>query len=724
MSIREKLFLWVGSLIVLFGVLMFIFPRFFIQRDVSEASGKVHGLIQGEQIEIEKNFEGILNRRIEEIKTDINALLFLIQEGVIGGFDSNEKRTLWETCARLLTYNPDIIFSQIHIPQTNTVAAIVDYGTQVYFAEAGVLTDDFAAIELTQTVSPYSSKLYLGKKFPDFVKPGFSAYTLFSWKETESVPKLRHWIANNEMFFRRFPPEQNPQQVRKKEADWAAKIKLIFLLAPLYGKQMALNSHQTTPGGIAEVTFEGGEGSAILSQNLFRNKLLFDDVSHFKNHPPTIEGVQIASEAGIFTDSETGAIFLGNTLLVGDAYISLGEALSTPAQQMAIALNKTILWSIGGAYWSGYFPDGTKPSNFLDIEKEGRSLSGKTGMLKVNGETYNYIQFTPFPKVPVHFYVLSPEEKEQTILEALAELQKDLISKISSQMLFMIVLSLIVLLVILGRVSLSITKPIVQLARATEVISSGKYEEISLPKMGGRSDEIAILTKGFEEMVKGLKERETIRGVLNKVVSKDVADEILKTKIHLGGEDRVVTILFSDIRGFSKLTENLPPQQTIALLNTYMTKMSRVIEGEGGVIDKYVGDEIMALYGAPTSHPDHAVRALSAAKLMMEVLKKWNDERTLQKEPVIEMGIGVHSGLVVAGNMGAEDRLNYTVLGANVNLAARLCQVAKPMQIIVSESTIQQPNIKQSFYFNSLEPMVLKGFSEPIKIYEVMGFKW
>jgi adenylate cyclase len=184
-------------------------------------------------------------------------------------------------------------------------------------------------------------------------------------------------------------------------------------------------------------------------------------------------------------------------------------------------------------------------------------------------------------------------------------------------------------------------------------------------------------------------------------------------------------MLFCDIRGFSTLTADLSPQKTIQLLNACMTKVSRVIEGEGGVIDKYVGDEVMALFGAPASHPDHALRAVSTGMLIVETLKKWNEARVKAGEQIIfEMGIGIHSGLVVAGNMGAEDRLNYTVLGSNVNLASRLCAVAKRNQLIISAATLAEPNVKESFYTRSLPPITLKGFVEPVQIYEITGFKW
>jgi adenylate cyclase len=269
-----------------------------------------------------------------------------------------------------------------------------------------------------------------------------------------------------------------------------------------------------------------------------------------------------------------------------------------------------------------------------------------------------------------------------------------------------------------------ITKPLSDLSNAAERIKEGKFEEIRLPKTHEKQDEISSLTRAFETMIEGLKEREKIRSVLNKVVSKDIADEILKSHIQLGGEDREITILFADIRNFTGMIQPLTPQETIMILNAFMTKMTRVIEGEGGIIDKYIGDEIMALYGAPISYPDHALKALASAKIMIETLKLWNIERERQGQFRIEMGVGIHTGIVVAGNMGAEDRLNYTVLGSSVNLASRLCQAAKPGQILISEYTWDAPDVQESFYVNALPPIQVKGFSQPINIFEIVGFKW
>jgi adenylate cyclase len=192
----------------------------------------------------------------------------------------------------------------------------------------------------------------------------------------------------------------------------------------------------------------------------------------------------------------------------------------------------------------------------------------------------------------------------------------------------------------------------------------------------------------------------------------------LNSNIELGGEERVLTMMFSDIRGFTHLSETLPPQIVLNVLNDYMTRMCRIIDETHGVVDKFVGDEIMALYGAPIDMENHAEKTIETALLMIEELKRWNRERGPNKPP-ITIGIGIHTGIAVAGNMGAKDRLNYTVVGANVNLAARLCSAAESMQILVSEETYHYLKNPQKFHFEKLPPVLLKGIDKPVSLFSV-----
>lgn len=308
----------------------------------------------------------------------------------------------------------------------------------------------------------------------------------------------------------------------------------------------------------------------------------------------------------------------------------------------------------------------------------------------------------------------TPDEKA-LIKEQMDHLGDQLLKKISLNLLAIVLFVFFIALILLARLSKQLTQPITQLAEAANKIGHGHYEQVSLPKKKNPTAEFAQLTQSFEEMVGALQDREKIRGALNKVVSKEVANEILKSTIELGGEERIVTLFFSDIRNFTPLSSHFPPKVLIGMLNQYMTHMCRIIDNTHGVVDKFVGDEIMALYGAPLELENQADCALEAATCMIRDLKEWNAKQTI---PPLEIGIGIHTGPVCTGNMGAENRLNYTAIGANVNLAARMCGVAKPMQILVTQETINALKNKNKFHFSSLGPIKLKGIEKPVLLFE------
>jgi adenylate cyclase len=219
--------------------------------------------------------------------------------------------------------------------------------------------------------------------------------------------------------------------------------------------------------------------------------------------------------------------------------------------------------------------------------------------------------------------------------------------------------------------------------------------------------------------VKGLQEREKIRSTMNKVVSKQIAEELLKGEIKMGGEIRFATVLFSDIRGFTGLSESMDPQELITLLNEYLTLMSRVVEKHNGVIDKYIGDAIMALFGAPLTHADDVDNCLQTALDMLWALEDFNYRRAWEGKLPVRIGVGINTGPVVAGNMGSEDRLNYTVLGDSVNLASRLEGLTRTYNVncIVSEFT--QRESKKNLIFRELDLVRVKGRSSSVRIYEL-----
>jgi len=262
--------------------------------------------------------------------------------------------------------------------------------------------------------------------------------------------------------------------------------------------------------------------------------------------------------------------------------------------------------------------------------------------------------------------------------------------------------------------SRSLTRPMKALVRAAGRVADGDYEvEVTVRSR----DEMGKLAAAFNEMTHGLLLRERYRAVLSKVVSQDVAEELMKGDVELGGESRLVTVLFADIRGFTPLTEGMEPQEVISLLNECMEHLSEAIDAEGGVVDKFIGDEVMAVFGAPVTQDDHARRAVTAAMRMRVGMATFNAVRSARGDPPLAIGVGINSGVAVAGNMGSTNRMNYTVVGDVVNLASRLAGQARPGEILISGATLRL--VGSEVTAPPLGGRALKGFTSEVEVYAV-----
>jgi adenylate cyclase len=267
----------------------------------------------------------------------------------------------------------------------------------------------------------------------------------------------------------------------------------------------------------------------------------------------------------------------------------------------------------------------------------------------------------------------------------------------------------------------NVSRPVQQLAAHTHVIARGDYDSrITLH----RSDELGQLADAMNEMSVGLAERDQVRDLLDKNVSPEVAAQLMRDGgAALGGEEREVTILFADLRGFTTLSEKLSPRELLTLLNRHLDRMSGAIESQGGVIDKFIGDEIMALFGAPVAQPDSADRALAAALAMEHALAELNREFAAEGRPPLAIGIGVNTARVIAGNIGSHRRLNYSVIGDGVNVAARLQSETRKVEhrtnIITSAATLAALREPKKFPPRPLGPVKVKGRAEAIEIFAV-----
>lgn len=217
-------------------------------------------------------------------------------------------------------------------------------------------------------------------------------------------------------------------------------------------------------------------------------------------------------------------------------------------------------------------------------------------------------------------------------------------------------------------------------------------------------------------------DKKRIRNMFAKYVSPEVVNQILEKPPELGGVDRELTVLFSDVRGFTSLSESMSAQELVRHLNVYLTAMTDLIMEYRGTLDKYVGDEIMCFWGAPLDEPDHALLAAQCALRMMDALRELNERWPENRK--IDIGIGINSGIMTVGNMGSPGRMNYTLMGDNVNLGARLEGTNKEYgtNIIISEFTYALI-ADQGAIVRELDNIRVKGKNKPVVIYELLGFE-
>ncbi len=266
----------------------------------------------------------------------------------------------------------------------------------------------------------------------------------------------------------------------------------------------------------------------------------------------------------------------------------------------------------------------------------------------------------------------------------------------------------------------SLTAPILAIVAEARLIAQRKWREVSLG--GDRSDEIGELERGLGEMARDLEKGEVeakLRGDLSRFMSKQLVDAIVKGEhpLALGGKRAAVSVVFADVVGFTPLAETRDAEQIVALLNELFSVLTEIVFRHGGTVDKFIGDAIMAVWGAPVAQEDHAARALGAAEDMMRFLETANEGWSEKYDVQIRLGIGVNSGEALVGNIGSDKRMEYTVIGDVVNVAARLEAIAQPNQVLVAEST--RDLVGEAFALRKLGARKLTGRKTETGVYEL-----
>ena len=238
------------------------------------------------------------------------------------------------------------------------------------------------------------------------------------------------------------------------------------------------------------------------------------------------------------------------------------------------------------------------------------------------------------------------------------------------------------------------------------------------------NDEIGYTGDAINDMTDGLIERDLIKDTFGKYVAKEVRDEVLSGRTPLDGEKKEVTILFSDLRDFTPMTEQNDPKTVVKIMNAYFKEMAEAIQEQEGLVLQFIGDEIYAVFGAPISRPDHPVRAFRAGLQMRERLGVLNSRFRERGWPALRHGIGIHTGEALAANMGSPDRLSYLLVGDTVNLASRLQDLTKTVgaQMIISATTYARvsPDDRHNIPLRLLENLSVKGKSAPVEAFAVL----
>jgi adenylate cyclase len=282
---------------------------------------------------------------------------------------------------------------------------------------------------------------------------------------------------------------------------------------------------------------------------------------------------------------------------------------------------------------------------------------------------------------------------------------------------FVFFVTLSVLNKLIGR---SIVGPVKNILNAVTKVKEGDLQ--TMVKVVS-NDEIGVLGDATNEMIRGLRERELLKDTFGKYITPEIRDEILSGRIPLDGELKNVTVLFSDLRDFTPLVASAHPKEVVKIINGYFEEMAKAIHGHGGLVLQFIGDEIEAVFGAPLELEHHPVAAARAALEMCERLGRYNSRLLEQGWAPLRHGIGLHTGEVLAANIGSSERLSYALVGDTVNLASRLQGMSKELgrDIILSATT--RNALGDEFRYESLKTVQIKGWAGPIKVFALAGMK-
>lgn len=272
--------------------------------------------------------------------------------------------------------------------------------------------------------------------------------------------------------------------------------------------------------------------------------------------------------------------------------------------------------------------------------------------------------------------------------------------------------------------SMTLTSPLETLTGLINLVSKGNFDVNASKQVNSIfKDEVKELAIAFDSMTEGLKERDKVKNLFNKFHGSSVTEDLMKKDVSIGGQSKDVVVFFSDIRGFTAYSEKRKPEEVVAMLNEYFAVMVKIINANGGIVDKFIGDAIMAVWGVPKSTKNDAQSAVKACLEMRRALADLNEKRMSRKEPPINIGMGLHAGSAISGTIGSDERMEYTVIGNTVNTGSRVESSTKAFgsDLLISDTVLEK--IGDKFLTEFAGAAEVKGRSEPLKMHKVRGMK-
>jgi class 3 adenylate cyclase/HAMP domain-containing protein len=753
MKYRTRLYLYIGSLFVIVMVASYLIESLYTHRELIIGRDNAQKQIEKSQERRRQHTENYLKSVLEEVRAKIKTQVYELEAYIPLQQSFTDQGAQWVSSATYVVTTMWIDMLQIGPNEKMDSLLILKDGSlndaEIIFDEPGMAIAHMGGIasiavplksaelisksESLSANSPASGIDFYVLYDPlelsnyNFDTNPFYVFSLtvdplqpfFSWKpyklEIQGHSDFLQELENAQAILKANPSLASLESIQAPVFPTPAK-NLEEKMLSTYEQQgmvwalstFTVNASSLLPKGIVRV--QEGSSLGLMSDEVFFRKPQLE----FNDKKFDIFSVIPAPKLNRF--------FFGETVRLSNRKeVTMGASGDNILKELARATNETTLFYANGKIVSAYDYNGERLYN-SDWDQVPRDLLSEkdTGFVEIGNEEYFYLHLQPIKELDMHFFLFQPKAEAFALILELDANSKHVIHDIGWQMRIIFAVSLVVVLVLLHFLAKRVTGRITLLADATNQMADGHYDEVNLPEeQPNENDEIAKLYSSFKKMLQGMIEKEKVRGVLDKVVSSEIAEEILKGEVALGGEERVVAVLFADIRGFTSLTEKMKPSDAICLLNECMTLIAKVIDSHEGVIDKFVGDEVMALFGAPIDKEFTSLGAVKCGIEMVRELTLWNEKRKAAGLTTLDIGVGIHKGPMIAGNMGSENRLNYTVIGANVNLASRLCSVAGPMELVISQAVYEGHNVKEAIQVSSEKEVELKGFSEPVKVYSI-----